>query len=71
MKTRETISLDTQAQQRLIVLTHVLAGELDHATAAGALEVSERQVQRLAERLRTYGPPASCMATGVACRRTA
>ena len=43
MKTRETISLDARAQQRLIVLTHILAGELDLATAAQALELSERQ----------------------------
>src|ERR1035437_6387170 len=55
MKTRETITLDARAQQRLIVLTHVLAGELDPAIAAQALELSERQVRRLAERLRTQG----------------
>jgi hydroxymethylglutaryl-CoA reductase len=55
MKTRETITLDARAQQRLLVLTHVLAGELDLLTAAQALELSERQTRRLAERLRTEG----------------
>ncbi len=55
MKTRETITLDARAQQRLMVLTHVLARELDLALAAQALELSERQVQRLTERLRTQG----------------
>ena len=55
MKTRETITLDARAQQRLMVLTHVLARELDPAIAAQALELSERQVQRLTERLRTQG----------------
>jgi len=55
MKTRETITLDARTQQRLLVLTHVLAGELDPAVAAQALGLSERQVHRLAERLRTQG----------------
>jgi transposase InsO family protein len=55
MKIRETITLDARTQQRLIVLTHVLAGELDPAVAAQALELSKRQVHRLTERLRTEG----------------
>jgi transposase len=55
MKIRETITLGARTQQRLLVLTHVLAGELDPAIAAQALGLSERQVHRLAERLRTRG----------------
>ena len=35
MDTRETITLGSRAQQRLMVLTHVLAGSLTLADAAG------------------------------------
>ena len=35
METRETITLDTRAQQRLLVLTHVMAGELGREEALG------------------------------------
>jgi len=55
METRETITLDAKAQQRLLVLTHVLAGELAIADAAAYLRLSVRQVGRLADRLRTEG----------------
>ena len=55
METRETIILDAQAQQRLLVLAHVLAGELSVADAAAYLRLSTRQVTRLTERLRTKG----------------
>jgi hypothetical protein len=55
MKTRETITLDARAQQRLLVLTHVLAGELAVTDAAAYLGLSTRQVSRLCERLRTEG----------------
>ncbi|HSW41187.1 MAG TPA: ISNCY family transposase [Patescibacteria group bacterium] len=55
METRETITLDARAQQRLLVLTHVLAGELDVGEAAAYLRLSPRQVTRLAERLHTEG----------------
>jgi hypothetical protein len=55
METRETITLDAQAQQRLLVLTHVLAGELAVNDAAAYLRLSTRQVTRLCERLRTGG----------------
>src|SRR5664280_914271 len=55
MKTRETITLDAKAQQRLLVLAHVLAGELAIADAAAYLRLSTRQVGRLADRLRTEG----------------
>ena len=55
METRETITLDARAQQRLLVLTHVLAGELTAADAAACLQLSVRQVGRLVERLRSDG----------------
>src|SRR5437867_3348124 len=56
METRETITLDARAQQRLFVLSHVLAGELTLGDAAQVLRVSERQVRRLVERYRAAGP---------------
>ena len=55
MQTRETITLDAKAQQRLLVLTHVLAGELEVGDAAAYLRLSTRQVHRLCERLRADG----------------
>ena len=58
METREAITLDTRAQQRLMVLTHVLAGELDHAMAAAILGLSLRQVRRLLDRYRMEGAAA-------------
>jgi transposase len=58
METRETITLDTRAQQRLLVLTHVLAGELDEREAAAYLGLSARQIHRLAGRLQVEGAAA-------------
>jgi transposase len=55
METREAVTLDTRAQQRLVVLTHVLAGELDREAAAGVLRLSIRQVRRLLDRYRVEG----------------
>jgi transposase len=55
METRETIRLDSKAQQRLYVLTHLLAGEVTVAQAAAVLRLSTRQVDRLARRLRDEG----------------
>ena len=52
---RETITLDARTQQRLLVLTHVLAGELEVGEAAAYLRLSTRQVARLADRLRADG----------------
>jgi len=46
METRETISLDSRAQHRIYVLTHVLAGELTVDEAAAVLRLSTRQVRR-------------------------
>jgi len=56
--TRETISLDSKAQQRLYTLTHVLAGELTVAQAAAVRCLSTRQVDRLARRFRAEGAAA-------------
>ncbi len=58
METRETIRLDSKAQQRLYVLTHVLAGEVSVTDAAAVLRLSPRQVDRLARRFREEGAPA-------------
>lgn len=55
METRETIALDTKAQQRVLVLAHLLAGELSLGEAAEALALSERQVRRLSERFENDG----------------
>jgi len=55
METRETISLDSRAQQRLYVLSHVLAGELTPDAAGRVLRLSARQVRRLLIRYRADG----------------
>lgn len=55
MTPRETITLDAHAQQRLFVLTHVLAGELTLDEASAYLRLSIRQVRRLVEGLRAEG----------------
>lgn len=52
METREAITLDARAQQRLYVLNHVLAGELSGEEAAMFLRVSVRTVRRLLARYR-------------------
>ena len=57
-KTRETITLDSRAQQRLYVLNHVLAGELTGEEAARVLQLSVRQVRRLVDRYRSDGAAA-------------
>ena len=58
METREAITLDTRAQLRLLVLTHVLAGELGNDEAAAILGLSVRQVRRLLDRYRADGAAA-------------
>ena len=58
METREAITLDTRAQQRLMVLTHVMAGELGHEEAAQVLRLSVRQTKRLLDRYRDEGAQA-------------
>ncbi len=57
-KTRETISLDSRAQQRLYVLNHLLAGELSIDEASRVLRLSTRQVRRLLDRYRAAGAAA-------------
>ena len=68
METRETITLDARAQQRLLVLAHLLAGELEVGEAAAYLRLSTRQVARLAERLRTEGAHSDRSARGLGRR---
>jgi Helix-turn-helix domain len=58
MTSRETISLDARAQQRLTVLTHMLADELTLDQAAAYLHLSTRQVRRLLVELRGEGAAA-------------
>jgi hypothetical protein len=58
MTSRETITLDARAQQRLTVLTHVLADELTLDQAAAYLRLSTRQVRRLLAELRGEGAAA-------------
>lgn len=58
METRETISLDARAQQRLYVLSHLLAGGLTVEEAARVLRLSSRQVTRLVHRYATGGAAA-------------
>lgn len=53
MRTRETVKLDSRAQHRVLVLNHVLAGELKASEAAGYLHLSLRQVRRLLARYRS------------------
>ena len=55
MVTRETITLDARAQQRVYVLNHVLTGGLTADQAAAILKLSIRQVRRLLGRYRTDG----------------
>ena len=57
-KTRETITLDSRAQQRLYVLNHILAGELTADEASRVLQLSVRQVRRLVDRYRDEGAAA-------------
>ena len=44
---RETITLNTQEQKRMMVLNRLLVGQLTAAEAAVLLNLSERQVRRL------------------------
>ncbi|MCA1843740.1 MAG: ISNCY family transposase [Actinobacteria bacterium] len=50
--------MDARAQQRVIVLTHVIAGELTLDEAAAYLHLSARQVRRLVDAFRGQGPAA-------------
>ena len=44
METRETITLDRRAQQRLSILTNVLGGELTMEAAAQVLDLRDARV---------------------------
>src|SRR5918998_4225390 len=55
---RETITMTGQEQQRAIVLTRFLAGELTVTEAAELMGRSTRQVRRLAARFHDLGPAA-------------
>ena len=54
MDTRE-INVDARAQQRVLVLTHVMTGELSVDEAAAYLQLSTRQVRRLVDGFRGQG----------------
>jgi transposase len=58
METREAIALDRRAQERVIILTRVLAGELMLEEAAICLGCSTRQVRRLAAAFHSRGAAA-------------
>ncbi len=57
METRE-IKLDVRAQRRIVVLTHVVAGELTLDEAAAYLRLSTRQIRRLVDGFRRQGAAA-------------
>src|SRR6266568_7615607 len=54
----ETITLNTQEQKRMMVLTRLLVGQLTAAEAAVLLSLSERQVRRLLAAYRKEGAAA-------------
>jgi transposase len=55
MKTSRTSTSDQRAQQRSVLLSHVLAGELTVEDAASFLHLSVRQVGRLLDAFRALG----------------
>src|SRR5205085_199154 len=55
---RETITLNTQEQKRVMVLNRLLVGQLTAAEAAVLLSLSERQVRRLLAAYRKEGAAA-------------
>lgn len=52
---RETITLNTQEQKRVMVLNRILAGQLSAAEAGSLLKLSPRQVQRILAAYRKEG----------------
>ena len=52
---KETITLNTQEQKRVMVLPRLLVGQLTAAEAAVLLNLSERQVRRLCAAYRKEG----------------
>ena len=55
---KETITLNTQEQKRVMVLNRLLVGQLTVAEAAVLLNLSERQVRRLSAAYRKEGAAA-------------
>jgi transposase len=55
---KETITLNTQEQKRVMVLPRLLVGQLTAAEAAVLLSLSERQVRRLCAAYRKEGAAA-------------
>src|SRR5260370_11704229 len=55
---RETITLNTQEQKRMMVLNRLLVGQLTAVEAAVLLDLSERQVRRLRAAYRKEGAAA-------------
>src|SRR5258708_33554860 len=51
----ETITVDRQTQQRIRVLTELVAGAITTQEAAASLRLSVRQVERLRPRFRQHG----------------
>lgn len=58
VRMKETVTLNTQDQQRLLVLNRILAGHLSVAEAAPILEVTERQMWRILAAYRKEGAAA-------------
>jgi transposase len=52
---KETITLNTQEQKRVMVLNRLLVGQLTAPEAAVLLDLSERQVRRLCAAYRKEG----------------
>jgi transposase len=55
---KETVTLNTQEQKRLLVLNRILAGQLSMAEASVLLKLSHRQVQRILAAYRKEGAAA-------------
>ena len=52
---KETITLNTHEQKRLMILNRLIVGHLTAAEAAEVLDLSERQVRRLRAAYRKEG----------------
>jgi Homeodomain-like domain len=59
---KETITLNTQEQKRVMVLPRLLVGQLTAAEAAVLLSLSERQVRRLYAAYRKEGAAPQALA---------
>ena len=55
---KETLTLNTQEQKRVLVLNRILAGQLSTVEAAILLNLSHRQVQRMLAAYRKEGAAA-------------